>query len=949
MDNDEEEHLDYSNSPRGSLSSTPRESLGDVTTHMSPVGAVKVAVRVRPMNEREIQQSARCIVQMSGNTTVIENPKVANDVEFGKRTFAFDFSYDSMDESRPQYASQERVFGDLGMDIIESAFKGYNACLFAYGQTGSGKSYSMMGYDEDNMGLIPRICEGIFRRVSLPDYNNTKFNLQVSYLEIYNETVRDLLATDSSFKSSLRIRENPVTGPYVDELSVHTVSTYADILSWMARGNAHRITAATHMNDSSSRSHAVFTLNFSQACFAEGVQSERSSRINLVDLAGSERYTVGGVRGREGANINKSLSTLGLVIAALAERNPKKKTTTHVAYRDSVLTWLLKESLGGNSRTTMLATISPSNTAHAETLSTLHYANRAKNIVNQPTVNEDSNVRLIRQLKQEILRLKALLGGDDEIRKLEEAREKARRQLSHATSEEEKALALEAISNADTALSKVNQDHQNMEVIAARLQESERMMGELTFDWQNKWQQQTTILERGGLEVKESGRAVVVHSDLPHFISLQLDDVLHTGVTFHYLQQTKSTLGSDSTCDIVVSGQGVEPKHCIIEHFPEKEEVLLTPSGLCYVNNEKVTDMIAIEHGATVQIGDNNIFRFNYAAQAVKLKQLMEASPSAARFARTRTVDISPPKPLNPALLEEQQIEKERLEVERRQSLLELEQLKRVLLEKEQEMEKIRLATENEKKEAEEKRILAERLVEDERRKLEHQSMMMKEEFAQTLQEKDASFRQSLLDAQRKEDSRKMEEFSKLEQQLQLERLRAEQIAMEKQALEQRQRSMTMSLSSTLPPLSPSPPRASTSKSANSSVPFERAWFIEISGVFTRGEPQSGELYNVYELKFSLYEEKWRIYRRYSEFEMLHKRMRVLYPALVLGLKFPPKKWLPDKSFLAQRRQDLETYLIQLVRKGYSMPATPFYNANREGVTRAVAFFRPGSEEVVHL
>ncbi|EPY82654.1 hypothetical protein CB1_000637017 [Camelus ferus] len=349
------------------------------------------------------------------------------------KTFTYDFSFYSADTKSPDYVSQEMVFKTLGTDVVKSAFEGYNACVFAYGQTGSGKSYTMMG-DSGDSGLIPRICEGLFSRINeTTRWDEASFRTEVSYLEIYNERVRDLLRRKSSKTFNLRVREHPKEGPYVEDLSKHLVQNYGDVEELMDAGNINRTTAATGMNDVSSRSHAIFTIKFTQAKFDSEMPCETVSKIHLVDLAGSERADATGATGvrlKEGGNINKSLVTLGNVISALADlsqdaSNPfVKKKQVFVPYRDSVLTWLLKDSLGGNSKTIMIATISPADVHYGETLSTLRYANRAKNIINKPTVNEDPNVRLIRELRAEIARLKTLLAQGSQVGSSEVRNEK---------------------------------------------------------------------------------------------------------------------------------------------------------------------------------------------------------------------------------------------------------------------------------------------------------------------------------------------------------------------------------------------------------------------------------------------------------------------------------------------------------------------------------------------
>ncbi|KAI4472293.1 hypothetical protein M0802_016969 [Mischocyttarus mexicanus] len=337
-------------------------------------------------------------------------------VSFPKYTNVIDCSPPPL----PPPAESCTVFYDLGTDVIESAFEGYNACVFAYGQTGSGKTFTMMGSPE-SQGLIPRICKTLFARMAAGKESGASYRTEVSFLEIHNERVRDLLRIDQTQSHSLRVREHPKRGPYVQDLSSHLVYDYSDIQECMVRGNTHRTTASTNMNDVSSRSHAIFTITFVQAGFSEGnMPSETVSKVHLVDLAGSERANATGATGqrlKEGAHINKSLVTLGSVISALAEvsssgDSSSSKRNVFIPYRDSVLTWLLKDSLGGNSKTIMIAAISPADCNYGETLSTLRYANRAKNIINKPTINEDPNVKLIRELREEIQKLKSLIGKD---------------------------------------------------------------------------------------------------------------------------------------------------------------------------------------------------------------------------------------------------------------------------------------------------------------------------------------------------------------------------------------------------------------------------------------------------------------------------------------------------------------------------------------------------------
>ncbi|XP_064876794.1 kinesin-like protein KIF1B isoform X3 [Oncorhynchus nerka] len=379
--------------------------------------SVKVAVRVRPFNSRETSKDSKCIIQMQGNSTIISNPKNPKDPA---KSFSFDHSYWSHTTPEdPTFASQSLVYNDLGKEMLQHAFDGYNVCIFAYGQTGAGKSYTMMGRQEEGQeGIIPLLCEELFEKINDNNKDEISFSVEVSYMEIYCERVRDLLNPKN--KGNLRVREHPLLGPYVEDLSKLAVTSYNDINDLMDAGNKARTVAATNMNETSSRSHAVFTIVFTQRKYDSetDLSTEKVSKISLVDLAGSERADSTGAKGtrlKEGANINKSLTTLGKVISALAEvdyttsKSKKKKKTDFIPYRDSVLTWLLRENLGGNSRTAMVAALSPADINYDETLSTLRYADRAKQIKCNAVINEDPNNKLVRELKDEVTRLKDLL------------------------------------------------------------------------------------------------------------------------------------------------------------------------------------------------------------------------------------------------------------------------------------------------------------------------------------------------------------------------------------------------------------------------------------------------------------------------------------------------------------------------------------------------------------
>ncbi|RMX71480.1 hypothetical protein D0869_15592 [Hortaea werneckii] len=375
-------------------------------------GNVKVVVRVRKLIRREIEKQQPCLISMNprNNETTLHPPhqtpeEIKNSrKQHDEKKFTFDKSFWSHNEKDGHYSNQSDVYALFGEEFLDHNFDGYHTCIFAYGQTGSGKSYTMMG-TLDQPGLIPRTCRGLFERIEAEQNSSITYNVHVSYFEIYNEHVKDLLTPKTNPPTYLKIRESKSDGVYVQNLTDEPVKCYEDIERIMKTGDMNRTTASTKMNDTSSRSHAVFTLTLKQIQHDIATDStiERLARMRLVDLAGSERANrteATGQRLREGGNINQSLTTLGRVIAALADpkrqraprmtglQNQAKRRADVVPYRDSVLTWLLKDSLGGNSKTAMVACISP--TDYDETLSTLRYADQAKKIRTKAHVNQDA-------------------------------------------------------------------------------------------------------------------------------------------------------------------------------------------------------------------------------------------------------------------------------------------------------------------------------------------------------------------------------------------------------------------------------------------------------------------------------------------------------------------------------------------------------------------------------
>ncbi|XP_054193826.1 kinesin-like protein KIF17 isoform X14 [Homo sapiens] len=360
--------------------------------------AVKVVVRCRPMNQRERELRCQPVVTVdcARAQCCIQNPGAADEPP---KQFTFDGAY-HVDHVT------EQIYNEIAYPLVEGVTEGYNGTIFAYGQTGSGKSFTMQGLPDppSQRGIIPRAFEHVFESVQCAE--NTKFLVRASYLEIYNEDVRDLLGADT--KQKLELKEHPEKGVYVKGLSMHTVHSVAQCEHIMETGWKNRSVGYTLMNKDSSRSHSIFTISIEMSAVDErGKDHLRAGKLNLVDLAGSERQSKTGATGerlKEATKINLSLSALGNVISALVDGRCK-----HVPYRDSKLTRLLQDSLGGNTKTLMVACLSPADNNYDETLSTLRYANRAKNIRNKPRINEDPKDALLREYQEEIKKLKAIL------------------------------------------------------------------------------------------------------------------------------------------------------------------------------------------------------------------------------------------------------------------------------------------------------------------------------------------------------------------------------------------------------------------------------------------------------------------------------------------------------------------------------------------------------------
>ncbi|XP_063441868.1 kinesin-like protein KIF28 isoform X3 [Mytilus trossulus] len=559
-----------------------------------PDEAVKVAVRVRPFNQREKDRTSKLIIKMQDQMTTIANPETPNEEP---KKFSFDYSYWShdgftedsagnllVDKAGSKYASQRRVFEDLGQGVLDNAFEGYNCSLFAYGQTGSGKSYSMVGYGP-NRGIVPITCDELFQTVENNSDTNRRFEITFSMLEIYNEQVRDLLSKDNP-KGGLQVRQNPKMGYfYVENLKKVPVGSYKEIEKRMEQGTASRTVASTNMNATSSRAHTVVTITFDQIIkdSDSGSETKKSSVMNLVDLAGSERADSTGAVGdrlKEGANINKSLSALGNVISALADLSMGTKKKIVVPYRDSVLTKLLQNALGGNSKTIMIAALSPADINYDETLSTLRYADRAKKIKNKAVINENPMDKLIRELKEENERLKKSMEGGGlighDMGMTPEEVEKMRKQME--------------------------------EEIRAQLFANQEMLAQNT----QSWEEQLAVARTETENITDNTSARKAKE--PHLINLNEDPML-SGVICYFLSQKETTIGrkdAKPVPSICLSGLSIQKQHSVIYNSNgtvEVESVAGTGSKT-KVNGIPLQGKKVLCHKDRVLFGSNHMYVF---------------------------------------------------------------------------------------------------------------------------------------------------------------------------------------------------------------------------------------------------------------------------------------------------------------------------------------------------
>ncbi|VDK53767.1 unnamed protein product [Anisakis simplex] len=576
--------------------------------------SIIVAVRVRPFNERELQRKAQLIIDMpDGQHTSIRNPAVPNEEP---KWFTFDHSYWSHDGFIEEengyfkgvderYADQRKVFNDLGEGVLDNAWKGYNCSLFAYGQTGSGKSYSMVGY-KNNKGIIPIVCEELFNRIDAQSAKNsgTEYQVSISMFEIYCEKVRDLLSDKPPPKGGLKIREHPKNGFYVEDLSVVPVNSYKEIEQKMDEGTKQRTIAATDMNATSSRfnvlvfrAHTIVKIQFNQKSQKPGGgTTTKTSQINLVDLAGrqfsilslisillqrvhrtsfSERQKDAASEGdrlKEGIVINQSLSALGRVIKALYEQQGKKRKGISIPYRDSVLTSLLKNALGGNSKTIMIAAISPADLNYEETLSTLRFADRAKSIKTQAIINESATERMIRELKEENARLLEMIQSD--------------KKDPHS-------------------LTLLSHEQDEVEALKKQLEENQKEMEQLQKTWQQRLDEQK---QKGNMSDE---RSTISERRLvePHLWNLNEDPALTDMIV--YFIGTGQFEGSESSADIQLNGLNIQAQHATFTNKNNKKVTLTPVNGAeVLVNGKPIHSQVLLQTNDRIFFGGNHLYVF---------------------------------------------------------------------------------------------------------------------------------------------------------------------------------------------------------------------------------------------------------------------------------------------------------------------------------------------------
>ncbi|KAG6830964.1 hypothetical protein H0H92_013676 [Tricholoma furcatifolium] len=593
-------------------------------------GNIKVVVRCRPLNSRELARGAKPLIRMDGNQTILDPPEAGSAQDSKRATerkqlaFSFDKSYWSAGpRDEPGYCSQQTLYDDLGKELLDHGLKKH----LQTARTKESSPLLVKNFSRESTQNALQTLIYLSPSKSPTSRSATHQNpppkpcsSHAPILQIYNEKVRDLLNPKNT--GNLRVREHPSLGPYVEDLSKLVVNSYDEMMTLMDEGNKARTVAATNMNETSSRSHAVFTLllTMKRHDVETNMDTEKVSRINLIDLAGSERANSTGATGqrlKEGANINKSLTTLGKVISALAmasqvdhgKKGKKGKAEEFIPYRDSVLTWLLKDSLGGNSKTAMIAAISPAD--YEETLSTLRYADQAKKIKNKAVVNEDPNAKLVRELKEELEMLRARVSGSSGEDVFDPKVPPEKQKVTYQT----KDGRIKTVTKAE---------------LEEQMEASEKLMQSLNETWEEKMQKTQEVqkerekaLEELGITVDRDLVGVHTPKKMPHLVNLN-EDPLMSECLIYQLKTGKTIVGrldSEKPATIRLSGDNIMEEHCHFDNLDGKVTIQCLPDSITFLNGKQLVpgqtrfndgqQSHKLRSGFRIILGDNHVFRFN--------------------------------------------------------------------------------------------------------------------------------------------------------------------------------------------------------------------------------------------------------------------------------------------------------------------------------------------------
>ncbi|GMI09631.1 hypothetical protein TrVE_jg9696 [Triparma verrucosa] len=568
--------------------------------------AVKVCVRVRPLSPSGPRKIRSCILTPNGTTLTLTDPTAAMassailgqyaNVEGKSEAYQRQYCYDHV--YHPD-CPQSTVNETIGVSVLKNSWDGRNTCVFAYGQTGSGKTWTMLG---DEGGLVKFILDGLWRakedveveqKSEAAPMDLTTFSFGCSYIEIYNGQVKDLITNTSP----LKVREHPTLGAYAEGLSIVRVQSYNDVISLMRSGNAARSTRSTKANKRSSRSHAVFTIIFEQITVrdsGEVGEVRRRSKINLVDLAGSERVKNTGATGgglMEANHINKSLSALGDVIKSLAKAKTSNQTAlgAFVPYRNSVLTYLLKESLGGNSVTFMLACVNPAVESFEETLSTLKYADSAKKMVTSVTVNES-------------------------VKKGKTSGDVAKLMMEVERLQQEKEEMLQIMQEVIATPGRHHQQQQHEQLPPPQQQESHH--------------EKIAHQQQQYVSIQTPARKARPNTDLPIPVLVNLNpDPMFTEKIRYELIPGVTTVGSHETNDVVLEGESVQDRHAVVSYEPQTGLLMIANFGRAatWINGDKVpvkqngeTCTVTLKDGFRIGFGKQHIFRIELNGEEIK-------------------------------------------------------------------------------------------------------------------------------------------------------------------------------------------------------------------------------------------------------------------------------------------------------------------------------------------